>query len=153
MNKKSNQKPTLFHRALEVRNSNLHDYGVFATEDIKDGDVIEECQILPLNKKYEELERYYFGWPKGNTDEVVLPLGFGSIYNHSDFPNADWTTDKKRRLIIFKASRNIVKDQEIMISYGTGWFNARQMYSKNKHGMQYTKPRPILLGEVELEVE
>ncbi len=45
-------KDKLYHNSkLEVRKSLIHGYGVFAKEDIKEGELLEECH-------YCELEEY-----------------------------------------------------------------------------------------------
>ena len=33
---------------IEVKKSNVHGYGVFAKEDIKQGEILEECHFISI---------------------------------------------------------------------------------------------------------
>ena len=73
-------------------------------------------------------------------------LGFGSIYNHSEKPNADYTLNIKNRVATFKATENIRKKKEILISYGDKWFSDQNRLhgnektdKKNKKSMKKRK--------------
>ena len=48
-----------------------------------------------------------FRFPRNTMQEIAWVLGIGSIYNSSPKPNADWETNEKRRLFIFKSIKNI----------------------------------------------
>ena len=99
--------------------------GVFAAIAFLMGDTIEECPILdlpevdyPLLKK-TALRNYYFMWDDTNT-KSVLALGYGMLYNHSYNPNATYEKDIQNGFVIFKAIRNIAKDEEITVNYNYG---------------------------------
>ncbi len=93
--------------------------GVFASEDIKKGEVIEVAPILILDfedfvdTKWNLLFEYYF-WLD---DFVVLALGFGSMYNHSEDFNAEYLVNKEHQTITFIATKDIKKDEEIYFNY------------------------------------
>lgn len=120
-------KKQLFQNKIIVKKSSMHGYGVFAAKTIRKGSVIEECYFI-LSKKGgdKQLEDFYFD-AKG---KYALFLGFGSIYNHSDTPNADYTINIKKRLATIKADRTIRKGEEIFVSYGEEWFNSRGIKPK-----------------------
>ena len=62
---------------------------------------------------------YFFG------KKVAIALGFGSLYNHSKKPNAEWEIKKSSHTIVFRAIKNIRKGKEITIDYGIPlWFKA-----------------------------
>ena len=120
-----NNKILIQHRT-EVKRSKIHGFGVFAKEDIKRGDIIEECHFMSLppqmyhTMKRWDLFRYVFHYPKGfEGEELVWPFGNGSIYNSSSDPNADWVTDVVNRLFIFIAVKDIKKGEEIRTNYET----------------------------------
>lgn len=120
-------KKHLFQNKLIVKKSSTHGYGVFAGKRIKKGEKIEECYFLASRKGGDKaLEDYYFD-AKGKSATF---LGYGSIYNHSDEPNADYTINMKKRIATFKASENIPKGKEILISYGDEWFSSRGRKAK-----------------------
>lgn len=103
--------------------SPVHGWGVFAYEDIKEGEVFEECPVHPLpipkGESSSLLIDYRFNWPQGTEwEEQVVSWGFGSLYNHSENANAYWISDRERRTFKFIASRDISKGEEIFVWYG-----------------------------------
>ena len=114
-------KNLILNNKIEVRKSKIHGYGVFAKEKIKKDEILEECHIISFPKEYYDLVPLYrnaYVFPRNdNYKEIVLPLGYGCIYNSSHNPNADWITDEKRRLIIFKSIEEIEKNEEICWDY------------------------------------
>lgn len=97
--------------------------GVFAKTDIKKGDVIETCPTIEFPEddsssfKEGHLVTYTFYLGK-NKDQATILLGFGSIYNHSHTPNAIYK--RKDTNVNFIASKNIKKDEEILVNYLQG---------------------------------
>lgn len=93
--------------------------GVFASCDIKKGEIIEVAPILILEftdlieTRWNLLFEYYF-WMD---DYVVLALGFASLYNHSKDPNASYEIKRDDKTITFTAIKNIKKDEEIYFNY------------------------------------
>jgi SET domain-containing protein len=119
-------KDTLIQKNVVVRKSSLHGYGVFATKTIRKGQVIEECYVILTRGGDKGLEDFYFDAKKKN----AVILGFGSIYNHSDEPNADYKINMKRRVATFVATKTIQKGEEIFVSYGDEWFSDRGLTAK-----------------------
>jgi len=110
---------------LLVKKSPIHGYGVFAAEDIKSGQIIEETYVL-ISKNYDSsLANYYFA--SATKGESLLPLGWGAIYNHTAFPNADYDFDKEQSLLVFYAIKPIKQGEEIFVSYGDDWFSSRHL--------------------------
>lgn len=93
--------------------------GVFASDFIKKGEIIEVAPILILefsdfiDTKWNLLFEYYF-WLD---DYVVLALGYGSLYNHSKNPNAKYEISKEDKTITFKSIKEIKKGEEIYFNY------------------------------------
>ena len=93
--------------------------GVFASKPIEKGEVIEVAPILVLqfedfvDTRWNLLFEYYF-WMD---DEVVLALGYGSMYNHSKTANAEYLINIKDKSITFTASEDIKTGQEIFFNY------------------------------------
>ena len=109
---------------IYVKNSPVHGLGVFASEKINKGEIFEVCPILSLPMKFGEVSPlfidYRFNWPSGTSEweEQVISLGFGSLYNHSESPNAYWFSDNETRTFKFAASRDIEPEEEIFVWYG-----------------------------------
>ncbi len=108
-----------FNKNVEVRETKNIGRGVFASSDIKKGEVIEVAPILVLqfedfvDTRWNLLFEYYF-WMD---DEVILALGYGSLYNHSKENNASYEIDLKTKSIKFTAIKDIKKGDEIFFDY------------------------------------
>lgn len=110
-------------KKIYVKKSPIHGLGVFAGEKITKEEIIEECPILtlPINKGESSglLLDYRFNWPQGTEwEEQVVGLGFASLYNHSETPNAYWVSNHEKRTFNFIASRDIEVGEEIFVWYG-----------------------------------
>lgn len=116
----------LLQNKITVKKSKTHGYGVFAEKEIKKGEKIEYCYFILTKGGDEGLEDFYFD---ANRKYAVF-LGYGSIYNHSEYPNADYRINVKKRIATIKANRTIRKGEEILISYGAKWFKSRGLEAK-----------------------
>ena len=99
--------------------------GVYARRDIKKDEIIETCPIIEVpkhdmsNLKESILVTYFFYFGK-NKERLLVALGFGSIYNHADKPNAAYKINPTERIIYFIALSDIKKDDEIIVNYNYG---------------------------------
>lgn len=104
---------------IEVKQTSRKGRGVFALEFIPQGTVIERVPVIVVPhdeielKPGNVLQNYIYEWGKGT---VGIALGFGSIYNHSYFPNARYD-DKGRMTKVFTAVRDIRPGEEITVNY------------------------------------
>lgn len=112
---------------IEVKLSQGKGMGVFATQKILDGEIIETCYLLTIPKEGNLLNDYRFLYPKRTLTEYVIPLGFGCIYNHSDSPNADWLDHPEYKAFNFVAIKDIEIGEEICTYYGgDDYWNSRK---------------------------
>ena len=123
-------------KKLEVRDSSIHGYGVFATDDIKKDEIIEDCYIIkiPLKKGFlpHLFMDYKLKWKTKRGDiEQVLPLGYGCIYNHSDNYNATWRQILDKKIIQFYAVKDIKKGEEVLHWYGNKKYWETKLKIKN----------------------
>ena len=75
--------------------SPIHGLGVFASQPIKTGEIVEVCPVVDLGMSPNEsstiLIHYRFNWPQGvEWQEQVIAFGYGGLYNHSENANAYW---------------------------------------------------------------
>jgi SET domain-containing protein len=104
---------------VEVRLSDIHGRGVFAIGRIAPGDIIEVCPVLrfPADQRIHIdqtlIFEYYFEW----AGDGALALGFGSLYNHSGTPNAEYLKDTERDTVTVRAIATIEAGEEITFSY------------------------------------
>jgi uncharacterized protein len=95
--------------------------GVFALRDFKEGEIIESCPVINITPKERKIvEKTIFNfyiYPWRSTLSGSLVLGYGSIYNHSYSPNADWKQNFKTNSMVYRALRPIKKGEEITVNY------------------------------------
>lgn len=95
--------------------------GVFALKSFKTGEVIEICPTLRMTPTERKLCSKtildYYMYPWKSTRSASLVLGYGSIYNHSFDPNADWKQNFKTKTMVYRAIKPINKGEEITVNY------------------------------------
>ncbi len=107
---------------LEIRETKTKGRGVFAAKDFTPEEIIETCPVIELPEQdvghidKTKLFDYYFGWG-ANLKGAAIALGYGSLYNHSYEPNAQYEKDFERNAVIFTCLRPIKKDEEITVNY------------------------------------
>lgn len=121
-----NVNTTIHNDNVYVKKSHIHGFGVFAAKDIKAGDIIETAPIV-IEKIYNissVMLDYVF---KVDYEHVAHGYGYSSFYNDSQNPHAYFKIDRDRRLIMIIASKDIAKDQEIYMSYGSSYWTTRNI--------------------------
>ena len=85
--------------SITVKKTGKKGRGVFALSDFKKGELIESCPVLTFTPKERKLlertQLNYYVYPWRSTRSASISLGYGSIYNHSFSPNADWKQNFK----------------------------------------------------------
>lgn len=102
-----------------------HGRGVIAVAAIAKGDTIEVCPILELAEGEASglLDDYTVALD--GSSGVALLLGYGSLYNHADEPNAEYV-ELADDAYSFVALRDIDAGEQVTISYGEEWWRTRQ---------------------------
>lgn len=108
---------------IYVAESPLGGRGVFTSEIIPIGTLIEIAPVivlpaddLKLIHAHTVLHDYYFVWSDDGT-EGALALGYGSLYNHSYAPNAEYYTNLDTMTIDVFAIVEIEAGAEITFNY------------------------------------
>lgn len=85
------------------------------------GEIIENAPVLIFDtkgrKNLERTKLSHYIYPWRSTRGAALVLGYGSIYNHSFSPNADWKQNFKTHSMVYRALRPIKKSEEITVNY------------------------------------
>jgi uncharacterized protein len=108
-------------KTIIVKRTPKKGLGVFALKDFKEGEIIESCPALTFDSKGRKilektlLSHYIYPWR--STRGAALVFGYGSIYNHSYSPNADWKQNFKTKSMVYRAIKTIKKGEEILINY------------------------------------
>ncbi|MEI6847623.1 MAG: SET domain-containing protein [Chlorobiaceae bacterium] len=113
---------------IAIGASTVSGRGVFATERIKDGTIIERCPAIEVGEKDidGELVNYVF-YGSTETKRLVV-MGYGMLFNHSSSPNVAYYREESpigAELILY-ALRDIKKGEELFYHYGDEWWNTRQ---------------------------
>ncbi|WP_456276858.1 SET domain-containing protein [Bacillus sp. AK128] len=122
---------------IEVRTSPLSkgefNRGVFATQDIKKGELFHEAPVVPYpNDQHKYIEKtvlddyvYEYG-----INHSAIVLGYGMLFNHSYKPNATYDISFEKHTFDYFALRDIKAGEEILINYNGDidddtplWFN------------------------------
>lgn len=109
------------YRDLYVRIIEGKGRGVFANRPFKQGEIIEVAPVLVFPRQESEviLSTLLGNYTFDVQGRDGIALGYGSLYNHSFEPNADYVISQTA--IVVKAERDIKEDEEITIHYG--WEN------------------------------
>lgn len=106
---------------LEIRTSPRHGRGLFTTEPVEAGEVLEVCPVVTLTPADGEaiaptrLSQYVFDWGDGHT---AMAFGYVSMCNHGEPSNAAVEVDEDPPTVTLTASTAIAADEEILIDYG-----------------------------------
>jgi uncharacterized protein len=71
-----------------------------------------------------KLGDYVFRFRSVRDGDVVLPLAYGVLYNHSADPNVEYVQDEPS-VITFVARRRVRAGEELTIDYGDEWWATR----------------------------
>jgi uncharacterized protein len=125
---------------IEIKTSKLSDgelnRGVFATCDIKKGELIHEAPVLPYpNEEHVFIEKTLladYAFEYGKNHSAIL-LGYGMLFNHSYTPNATYDISFADHTFKFYAYTDIKAGEEILINYNGDvddqdplWFNSEK---------------------------
>lgn len=97
--------------------------GIVATRDIKEGEILEICPIIPIIETEIEpttktiLNNYFFMWGE---KQIACILGYGMLYNHDYNENVRFERDFSNFTMKFIAKRDIKEGEELYINYNQG---------------------------------
>lgn len=110
-------------KAIRVGMSRTIGRGVFAAQDFAPGDLIETAPVLVIPAaEWSLIEKtalfnYCYAFGGNGCEDMALALGFGSMYNHSYTPNAQYIKKIEEKAISYYAIRPIERGEEITINY------------------------------------
>jgi uncharacterized protein len=125
-------------QSIYIKDTQKYGRGVFASRDIKKGELIEVSPVIISPKsEWEYLEKtvmsnYCFYWGE-NSEDTAIVLGYGSLFNHSYYPNAIYIDDRENLFFYFFAITDIETGEEITINYNGSpndqsplWFDVKK---------------------------
>ena len=125
-------------KKIHIKSSSVHGRGIFASEDIQKGELIETAPIAIMQKNYKQPHewsspdlmflRYNSGWGTWLEENLTcMTFGYASLYNHSDLPNVEYKKDFENEAINFYAKENIKAGEECFIFY---WKNFKTAFAR-----------------------
>lgn len=122
---------------LFFHESDIHGLGIFTGAPIEEGTLLEVCPVIVLSAEDKKLihqthlHDYYFLWGEQN-DQCAIALGWASLINHSDTPNAVVELNQAEKTLDIYSLRDIEAGEEIFIDYNGGdnyenvvWFKTK----------------------------
>jgi hypothetical protein len=117
--------------------------GVFATEKITKGELIERCPMIQMvwRGKYHgdpQISNYLYSNVSCQCKEcqshgphMFMVLGYGMMYNHQDDPNTVWSFNYQNLIADVISTKEIHAGEEIFVSYGNRYFtdSSREKYT------------------------
>ena len=107
--------------------------GVFTSENIAPGTVIEVSPVIVMSKKERLLldqtllHDYIFEWGN-NKNQCCLALGYISVYNHAYQSNCEYEMDYVEEMISIKTMRFIHAGEELYINYNGNWDDKKTLW-------------------------
>jgi SET domain-containing protein len=107
--------------------------GVFTSENIEEGTVIEISPVIVMSGEERKLldqtllHDYIFEWGV-NSDQCSMALGYVPVYNHSYHSNCEYEMDFSTDSISIKAVRFIKAGEELFINYNGNWNDSKPLW-------------------------
>lgn len=114
---------------MRIGASNVSGRGVFATQNIRNGEVIERCPALELDEKDVGGDLVNYVFYGENEHKRLVAMGSGMLFNHSSSPNVGYYLEETPfgpDLVIY-ALRDIRKGEELFYNYGEEWWATRNI--------------------------
>lgn len=114
-------------KCLYISNSDKGGYGVFTSQFIPVGTIVEISHTIPLSVDERDFSKtlpfYDYNVDPNNT---CVALGYGSIYNHSNCKtNVDYIYDNGK--MIYTTIQNIYPHTELYVNYGKHYFKENKI--------------------------
>jgi len=107
--------------------------GVFTSESIEEGTVIETSPVIVMTREERKLldqtllHDYIFEWGE-KKDQCCMALGYVAVYNHSYKSNCEYEMDFETNSISIKAIRFIKAGEELFINYNGEWNESKKVW-------------------------
>jgi hypothetical protein len=111
--------------------------GVFTSENIKKGTVIEESPVIVMTNGERKLvdqtilHDYIFEWGI-KKNKCCMALGYVAVYNHSYKSNCEYEMDFDKQTIAIRAVHFIKAGEELFINYNGNWNEAKPVWFEAK---------------------
>lgn len=107
--------------------------GVFTSEDIEEGTVLEIAPVIVMSKEDRllldktALYDYIFEWGP-DQNKCCMALGYVPIYNHAYNSNCDYIMDYETQTIAIQTVCAVKAGDELFINYNGVWNDATPLW-------------------------
>ena len=107
--------------------------GIFTSENIDAGTVIETAPVIVLSKDERKLldqtilHDYIFEWGY-NQEKCCMALGWVPIYNHSYHSNCEYEMDFENESITIKSVNFIHAGEQLYLNYNGTWNDTKKLW-------------------------
>jgi len=107
--------------------------GVFTSEDIEAGTVVEMAPVIVMSSEDRKLldqtllHDYIFEWGD-EEQQCCMALGYVPIYNHSYTSNCEYEMDYEAQLIRITAVQPVKAGEELFINYNGDWNDSKPLW-------------------------
>ena len=98
--------------------------GVFAQRRFVKGELVESCPTVAVRDSEVTGRLGDYVYTSVKEGDVLLVLGYGMLYNHSEDPNVEYVQEDPST-IDFVALRSVKPGDELTIHYGDDWWETR----------------------------
>jgi SET domain-containing protein len=111
--------------------------GVFTSENIEEGKLIESSPVIVMSMEERKLldqtllHDYIFEWGK-KKDQCCMALGYVAVYNHSYHSNCEYEMDFEKQIVNIRTVRFIQAGEELFINYNGDWNNPKPVWFEIK---------------------
>ncbi len=107
--------------------------GVFTSEDIAAGMVVEVAPVIVMSQEERKLldqtllHDYIFEWGE-EEKQCCMAVGYVPVFNHSYKSNCEYEMDFEHEQITIKAVHEIKAGEELFINYNGDWNDSKQLW-------------------------
>ena len=100
--------------------------GVYTSEDIGEGAVVEVSPVIVMNMEERKLldqtllHDYIFEWGE-DKDQCCMAMGYVPVYNHSYESNCEYGMDYEQQQISISTVRPVKAGEELLVNYNGDW--------------------------------
>ena len=122
---------------LYIAETSLMGRGVFTSETIHEGTLIEESPVIVMSKEERKLldqtllHDYIFEWGE-RKDQCCMGLGYVAVYNHSYQSNCEYEMDFNKGVIVVKTVHFIKAGEELFVNYNGSWDDVKPLWFEAK---------------------
>jgi SET domain-containing protein len=107
--------------------------GVFTSEDIEAGTVVELAPVIVMSSEDRKLldqtllHDYIFEWGE-QEQQCCMALGYVPVYNHSYTSNCEYEMDYEAQLIRITSVQPVKAGEELFINYNGDWNDSKPLW-------------------------